>query len=111
MKKHLAGSIALIDGLGALFVLALLVLGLGFAFNGIEEAKQDAMIWIELEGLRSDIRETVAMLNITACALDDVSFEVGSLRFSSVNQEGSLSHQFFMTDEGGVRIFYITAKG
>jgi len=110
MRRHNLGSVALIDGMGALLLLVIIYVGTGAIGSEIERMEGAAMDKIDLENLRDEIRETLACMNMTSQPLYADSFEVGGLRFSSEPTPNGTSQTFFVSYDGGVRVFYITEK-
>jgi hypothetical protein len=104
------GSVALIDGMGALLLLTLIYIGAGAIGSEVERMEGAAMDKIDLENLRTEIRETVASMNMTSQPLYGDSFEVGGLWFSSQPPANGTWQIFFISDDKGVRVFYITEK-
>lgn len=110
MKNHRHGQIALIDGLGALFLVALMYIGASAVGNEIDRAESYASTELEQEVLRSQIRDTIPQMNITSQSLDADTFEINGIRFDADPPGGSLFYTFFLSYDRGVKLFYITEK-
>jgi hypothetical protein len=110
MRRHTLGSVALIDGMGALLLLTLIYVGAGAIGSEIDRMEGAAMDKIALENLRAEIREIVASINMTSQPLSADSFEVGGLRFSSEPPANGTWQPFFVSGDREVRVFYITEK-
>lgn len=110
MRRHALGNVALIDGVVALLLLTLVYIGAGAMGSEIEGMEAAALDKIALENLREEIHKTVASMNMTSRNLDAGSFEIGNLRFLAEPIAGKVSQPFFVSDGGGVRVFYVTEK-
>lgn len=110
MRGRLCGSVALIDGLGALFLITILYIGTGAIGSEIQRAKAEAIPIVELEDLRGVIHDAITIMNITSQPLDTDAFEIGALRFAAWLPNNVTYQSFFLSDDVGVRVFYITEK-
>jgi len=111
LRRRGRGSVALVDGIGALFLLILLDAVAGVMANQVGGMKAEAMDKISLENLRGEIMAGWAGMNITSHPPGADSFEVGGLFFSTVAPEKGTSQTFFISSDGGIRTFYIIKKG
>lgn len=110
MKDRQRGQIALIDGMGALFLVVFLYVVTGAIGSEIDRMELDTIKECEQEALRSEIRDIIPEMNITSRSLDADSFEIGGLRFVERPPDGAGFQAFFLSDDVGVKLFYITKK-
>jgi hypothetical protein len=110
MRRRVLGNVALIDGLAALLLLALSYVAAGAMGSEIQNVEAAALDKIALENLREEISQDVPMMNMTLRPLDADCFEMERLRFSTEPPLGEASQAFFISEDLGVRVFYITEK-
>jgi hypothetical protein len=111
MRRLTSGSVAMIDGMAALFLVALVYAGAIAIGSEAEGMKAAALDKIALEDLRTEIRATMAVMNMTSQPLDATRFEIGILIFSIQPVTGEVSQDFFISNEGGVKVFHVVEKG
>lgn len=110
MKRRTLGNVALIDGLAALLLLAMTYVAAGAMGSEIQNVEAAALGKIALENLREEISQDVSTMNMTSRPLDAGCFDMERLRFSTEPPLGVASQAFFISDDRGVKVFYITEK-
>jgi len=96
--------------LGALLLITLLFIGTGAIGSEIKRVEAEAVPAVELEGLRGVIHDSITIMNITSQPLDADAFEIGALRFAVWLPNNVTYQAFFLSDDVGVRVFYIAEK-
>lgn len=110
MRRKTLGSIVLIDGMAALLLIMLIYVGAQALGSEIERVEGKALEDATLIGLRNEILQNLAGMNMTLQPDISDSLQIGRLRFFS-EPPGGASQSFFISGDEGVRVFYISEKG
>lgn len=104
------GNIALIDGMGALLLIALLYATLLTIGNEIDTSLERAHEAVEVESLRCRTYDALGTLNLSGQPLEDGSFSAFGLWFTTTPPETTIYQTFFLTDDLGWQVLFIAKK-